>query len=111
MRRSLASAYVVVLLVMVALTVRASLGEGVLAAFARAGHDPWFLATLADTYFAFAAIGLWAAWLERGARGAVWCAAILLLGNVGIAAFVLVRLARLHPGDGLEVLLAGRRRA
>ena len=110
MRRGLATASLLVLFVMVALTVRASLGENVSGAFARAARDRWFLATLADAYFAFLAIGLWAAWLERGWRGAAWCAAVLLLGSAAVATFVLVRLARLRPGDGIEAMVAPRRR-
>jgi drug/metabolite transporter (DMT)-like permease len=60
---------------------------------------PWFIATLFDTYFAFLAFWLWLAWRERRWLPRVaWLAAILLLGNIAMAAYMLVLLFRL-PAD------------
>ena len=42
-----------VLLTMLAVTISASLHQDVLSALGQLWPDPWFRATLADTYFAF----------------------------------------------------------
>ena len=57
---------------------------------------PWFIATLFDTYFAFLAFWLWVAWLEKTwLRRITWLVAILLLGNIAMAIYMLVRISRL----------------
>lgn len=102
MKRALGLWCAAVLLVMLGVTTWASLHENVLAAFVRLGRDPWGLATLFDAYFAFLAVWFWIAWRECGAmsRG-IWLAAILLLGNFAIAAYVLLALRREGSIDGL----------
>jgi hypothetical protein len=63
------------------------------------GH-PWFVATLFDTYFAFLTFWLWVAYKERGWGARIaWLVAILLLGNIAMATYMLVQLFRL-PADG-----------
>jgi hypothetical protein len=60
---------------------------------------PWFIATLFDTYFAFLTFWLWLAWRERTwPRRVLWLVAILLLGNIAMAAYLLAVLFRL-PSD------------
>jgi len=70
---------------------------------------PWFIATLFDTYFAFLTFYLWLAYKEtsNGAR-ALWLVAILLLGNIAMATYMLIQLFRLPPGAKLEELLLRR---
>ncbi|HET8881491.1 MAG TPA: DUF1475 family protein [Solimonas sp.] len=60
---------------------------------------PWFIATLVDTYLAFFTFWLWVAYKERSnlARG-LWLLLIFALGNIAIAAYMLIRLWRL-PRD------------
>lgn len=90
--------FVAVLVVMVWLTVAASLDRGVFAALGQLWSDPWFRATLADAYFAFAAVYLWVAWRERTPLARVlWLVLFLGLGSIGIALYVLLGLFR-HGG-------------
>ncbi len=107
MKRALQLWFILVLVAMVAVTTWASLYENVVAAFLRLAADPWGLATLADAYFAFLAFWLWVAWKENHwAMGGLWLVAILLLGNLAMAAYVLIELSRT---DSLEALFTRRK--
>lgn len=70
---------------------------------------PWFIATLADAYWGFITFYAWVyfkqtAWLARGA----WLIAILLLGNVAMAAYCLRELWRVENEHALPGLLVRR---
>jgi hypothetical protein len=67
---------------------------------------PWFLATLADAYFAFVAFWVWVAWKERTfAARSLWLLAILLWGNPAIALYMLLEVARVaRAGGGLDAV-------
>ncbi len=70
---------------------------------------PWFIATLFDTYFAFLTFWLWLAWKERTwPRRIGWLVAILLLGNIAMAIYLLIQLFRLPKTASLEELLTRR---
>ncbi len=102
--------FVLVILGMLAVTTAASLDRGITAAWDDLWPDPWFRATLADAYFGFLAFWGWIAWRERTWPVRIaWLAAILLLGNFAMAAYALLALARLRPGEGVDGLF--RRRA
>lgn len=102
MKRALVLWFAAVLLVMLGVTIWASLQENVVTAFARLARDPWGLATLCDAYFAFLAVGGWIAWREGPwPVGILWLIAILLLGNFAIALYVLLALRREGSIDGL----------
>lgn len=63
------------------------------------GH-PWFIATLVDAYWAFIAFYVWVAWKEQSpAARVLWLVAILALGNLAMAAYLLRELFRV-PSDG-----------
>jgi hypothetical protein len=100
MRRALTAYFVLVLLVMLGLTVVASLERGVFAALEALGSDGWFRATLADAYFGFLAFWLWIAYREGhwGARLG-WLVGVLLLGNFAMAAYALRALGTLPAGS------------
>lgn len=67
---------------------------------------PWFIATLFDTYFAFLTFWLWVAYKERSWPARLgWLVAILLLGNIAMAIYLLIRLFRLPTDAKLERLL------
>lgn len=67
---------------------------------------PWFIATLFDTYFAFLTFWLWVASRERSwAARLAWLLAILLLGNIAMATYLLIRLFRLPADAKIERLL------
>lgn len=57
---------------------------------------PWFIATLFDTYFAFLTFWFWVAYKERTWLSRLgWLVAILLLGNIAIATYMLIHLFKL----------------
>ena len=73
------------------------------------GNNPWFIATLFDTYFAFLWFWAWVAykepsWLSR----VVWLVLILGLGNMAMATYVLIQLVRLPADAKIEDLLLRR---
>ncbi len=110
MRRRLFFYAVIVLLVMLAVTTWASLHENVITATMRLVRDPWTLATFFDAYFGFLWFWLWIAATERcGLTKYLWLMGILLFGNLALASFVLVRLYRTKPEDGLRGFLMGSR--
>jgi hypothetical protein len=96
-----------VLVAMLAVTTWASLRESILAIPPVVTGNPWFIATLFDAYFGFLTFFVWVAYKESApvARGA-WLLAILLLGNIAMAAYALVQLFRVPATARLcDVLL------
>jgi hypothetical protein len=72
---------------------------------------PWFIATLFDAYSGFITFFVWVcfkqtSWLGRTA----WFIAIMLLGNIAMAAYCLGELFAVPAGGRLEDLLITRRR-
>ena len=62
--------------------------------------------SLADAYFGFLTFWLWVAYKEDGwGRRVLWFALIMTLGNIAMAAYVLLQLRRLAPGEPVERLL------
>lgn len=109
MKPALITFYVVVFVAMVVGVTLASLHQDMFEAGGVLMRDPWFVATLADTYFAFFTIALWIAWKERFSLVAwLWVIAVLGLGNIAIAAYALWQLARWRPAEGVEALLTRR---
>ena len=76
------------------------------------GNNPWFVATLFDAYFAFLWFWLWIAYKETSwfARGA-WLVAVLLLGNMAMAAYALIQIAKLPATATVEDFLLRRKPA
>lgn len=67
---------------------------------------PWFIATLFDTYFGFFTFYLWLAYKETSTVArVVWFLAIMLLGNIAMATYMLVQLFRVPADARLEVVL------
>ena len=95
-----------VLVGMLVFTISASLEQSIVEAFWVLWPDAWFRATLADAYFGFLTVYVWIAYKERSllARG-VWFLAVMGLGNIAIAAYVLLQLRRMNPEEPLERLL------
>lgn len=76
------------------------------------GNNPWLVATLLDAYFGFLWFWLWIAYRETGVLSrVVWLVVILLLGNMGMAAYMLLALWQLPSGAPVALLLAPRARA
>jgi hypothetical protein len=110
-RTALFTLFGVILVAMLVITVTASLQQplwdwGGL----KAEPDRWWTyATLADAYFGFLTFYAWVFYKESGAaaRGG-WLVAIMLLGNIAMAVYVLLQLARLRPGEPVAQLLLRR---
>jgi hypothetical protein len=70
---------------------------------------PWFIATLFDCYFGFLTFYVWLAYKERSfVARALWLVAILLLGNIAMASYVLWLVFRLPSGVPMEAVLLRR---
>ena len=106
MKTALKVLFTTVMLVMAWVTVTASMDRGVMTALRELWPDPWFRATVADTYFAFLTISLWVWYKERGAAARVlWFLGIMVLGNFAIAAYLLVQLFKLKKEDPVTKIL------
>lgn len=71
---------------------------------------PWFIATLFDTYFAFLTFYVWLAYKETSNLARVlWLLAILLLGNIAMAIYLLRELFHLPANATMEDLLLRRK--
>lgn len=68
--------------------------------------NPWFVATLFDAYFGFLWFWLWIAYKETSwfVRG-LWLLLVLALGNMAMAAYMLIQLAKLPANARVEDLL------
>ncbi len=67
---------------------------------------PWFIATLFDTYFAFLTFYAWVAYKQTSkASRVLWLIAILLLGNIAMAIYMLNQLFRLPANASMEQLI------
>lgn len=74
-----------------------------------AGTHPWFFATLADAYFGFLWFWAWIAYKEStNLARALWLVLVLGLGNIAMAAYMLIQLRKLPAGAGAEALLLRR---
>lgn len=90
----LRSLFILVLASMLWVTSWASLHQP-LGDFARSAtiRDPWVIATLFDAYWAFITFYVWVAWKEGSALARVlWFPAIILLGNLAMATYLLAEL-------------------
>ena len=107
--RSLWIFSVTVFAAMVVVTTWASLDANVLVGFQRLLADRWGVATLFDAYFGFLWFWLWIAYKEASlGRSLLWLLLLFALGNLAMAAYVMVQLIRLKPGEGAEALLLRR---
>jgi hypothetical protein len=74
------------------------------------GPDRWWtIATLIDAYYAFLTFYVWVFYKEqRWLPRTGWFIGIMLLGNMAMAAYVLLQLARLPPGAPTASVLSTR---
>ena len=75
-------------------------------------HGPdrwWTIATLMDAYYGFITFFVWVCVKEKGFMArAAWFVAIMALGNMAMASYVLLQLARLKKGEPLSAILLPR---
>jgi len=99
-----------VLIAMLAVTTWASLDVALWKMPREVATHPWFIATLFDTYFAFLTFYVWLAYKETSNMARVlWLLAILLLGNIAMAIYLLRELFRLSANATMEDLLLRRK--
>lgn len=107
-RTSLKLLFGSILLVMLWVTVQASLQQSVLD-WGGLFNEPdrwWTIATLADAYCGFLTFYAWVFYKERSALARTgWFVAIMLLGNFAMATYVLLALSRLRDDQPFEQLL------
>jgi len=100
-----------ILVTMIGVTTWASLRQPVWqwGGLTLAPDNGWTIATLCDAYFGFVTFYVWLAWKERRWLPRVaWLIAILLLGNMAMATYVLLQLRRLPNGEPMATLLTAR---
>jgi hypothetical protein len=107
MKTKLIFLYGFILAVMIAVNVWASFAGGnVIPAGAVIWNLPWGRATFFDTIFGFLTFWLWTAYQEKNwFRRILWFVLIMGLGNIAIAAYMLIKLYRLKPNSGIRDLL------
>ena len=100
-----------ILLAMIAVTIDASLKQSLWDSWPGLKAQPWAIATLFDAYFGFLTFFVWVAYKESNAiRCTVWFVLIMCLGNMAMAAYVLIQLFRMKSGDPVESVLWRRAR-
>ena len=68
--------------------------------------DPWVIATLFDAYYGFITFFLWVYYKENSMIAKVlWFIAIMLLGNIAMAIYVLIQLFKLDKNATITDLL------
>lgn len=109
MKRGLRLLFGSVMVLMLAVTVRASLAQSLWDALPGYAANPWAVATLYDAYFGFLTFYVWVFYKERswGLR-ALWLVLIAGLGNIAMPAYVLMQLARWREEEGAAGLLLRR---
>lgn len=98
--------FILVLVSMLVVTGWASMNCALWAIPGSVGGHPWFIATLFDTYWAFLTFYCWVAYKERTWLARIaWLLAILLLGNIAMAAYMLIQLFRVSANARIEDIL------
>ena len=101
--------FILVLVSMLAVTSWASLHTSVLKIPREVLGHPWFIATLVDAYWAFITFYVWAAWKETsGAARILWFIAIIALGNIAMAVYLLRELFRVPATGEVSVVFTRR---
>lgn len=101
--------FILILVSMLGVTTWASLHTPLFAIPREVFGHPWFIATLFDAYWAFVAFYVWVAWKEQslGARF-LWFIAIIALGNIAMAAYMLRELFRVPAAGPLDEVFTRR---
>lgn len=69
-------------------------------------RDPWVIATLFDAYYGFITFFLWVCYKESSILLTIlWFIAIMLLGNIAMAIYVLIKLFQLDRNATVTELL------
>ncbi len=105
-RRLLQLLFAAILVSMLAVTSWASLKISLWDAWPDYAGNPWAIATLFDAYFGFVTFFVWVVWRERTKLArAAWFLLIMCLGNIAMAVYVLIQLARLDADEPASRIL------
>jgi hypothetical protein len=110
-RALLQTVFAAILLSLLAYTIWASTQQPVWEwrGWAQAPDRWWTLATLLDAYYGFITFFVWVCFKERGWLSRVlWFVAIMTLGNMAMASYVLWQLHKLPPGAPASDILTSR---
>jgi isoprenylcysteine carboxyl methyltransferase (ICMT) family protein YpbQ len=110
-KTALKSLFILILLSMIVCTGFASSQQSVFAwGGLTTGPDRyWTIATLCDAYFGFLTFYVWVAYKEtRWLPRVVWFLAIMALGNMAMATYVLLQLMRLRADQPASAILTAR---
>ncbi len=101
--------FIVVIVSMLGVTSWASLHTPLFSIPPEVFTHPWFIATLFDAYWAFVAFFVWVAWKEQSlAARVLWFIALIALGNIAIAAYMLRELFAIPATAPLEPVFTRR---
>jgi predicted permease len=101
--------FAIVLVSMLAVTTWASLQCSIIKIPSHVLSHPWFIATMFDTYWAFLTFYCWVVYKEVSWIARIgWLVAILLLGNIAMAIYMLVELFRVPLTANIEKVLLRR---
>ena len=103
--------FIVIIASMLAVTSWASLHTPLFSIPREVFTHPWFIATLFDAYWAFIAFYVWIAWKEQSlAARVLWFVAIIALGNIAMAAFMLREFFAVSAADSSALATVFTRR-
>jgi len=106
MRNKIIIIFSIIFIAMLVVTTWASLHENVLIGGEKVLKEPWGVATLFDTYFAFLTFYFWVLYKERkNIFKIIWFVLIMLLGNFAMAAYVVMSVFKLKDDFTVEKLL------
>ena len=98
--------FIVVLIAMFGVTTWASSVVALWETPRAVATHPWFIATLFDTYFAFLTFYCWVAYKETSnVARVIWLLAILLLGNIAMAIYMLRVLFKVPADADMRAIL------
>ncbi len=106
MRILLIVLFSLILVAMLAITTVASFERNIVDAGRDLISDRWFQATLFDAYFGFVTFYVWVAYKERWMWSRIlWFVLIMCLGNIAMAIYMLIQLAKLPPSAAVSSIL------
>ena len=101
--------FIVVIASMLAVTTWASLHTPIFSIPRDVFSHLWFIATLFDAYWAFIAFYVWVAWKEQSAAARIgWFVAIIALGNIAMAVYMLRELFAVPANGPLDPVFTRR---
>ena len=109
-KNTLKTLFIVILISMIVVTGWASTRQSMFAWGGLTGADRyWTIATMCDAYFGFLTFYVWVFYKEtRWLPRAAWFLAIMALGNMAMASYVLLQLIRLRADQPASTILTAR---